>query len=179
MQYHDTPFNEVKIISLEKRGDERGFFARTFCQREMATQQLVDTFVQINSSYSSTRGTLRGLHFQLPPFREVKIVRCLRGSVFDVIVDIRPDSSRFGQHYAMELTADNSLMLYVPHGFAHGFLTLEDHCELQYLVSEFYHPEAERGLQWNDPELNIPWPFSPRVVSPRDTSNPLLRSLFL
>jgi len=159
-------------IELEKRGDERGFFARLFCEREFREHGLNPHVVQINNAFSRDRGTLRGMHYQLAPKAEDKVVRCLRGSFLDVIVDLRPNSETFLGHFAVELTADNRNMLYVPKGFAHGYMTLEHNTEALYLATEFYAPEHERGVRYNDPKFKIPWPFEPTVISDKDRTLP-------
>ena len=160
-------------IDLERREDERGFFARMFCKREFAEQHLVQEFVQVNNSLAVMRGTLRGMHYQLPPKAETKIVRCVRGALLDVIIDLRQESSTFGRYFALELSADNRRMLYVPKQFAHGFITLEPDTEAIYLVDEYYAPEAERGIRWDDPRFAIEWPMEPTVLSDKDRSHPL------
>lgn len=172
MKFHDTPLEGARMIELEKRGDERGFFARYFCEREFAVAGLETRFVQINNSLSARKGTLRGLHYQLPPAAEVKVVRCMRGALWDVIVDLRPDSPTFKKWFGRELTADNRLMMYVPRGFAHAILTLTDDAEALYLVSAFYAPELERGLRWNDPAIAIEWPIGPVEISAKDAKWP-------
>ena len=172
MKFEETPLPGAYVIDLEKRGDERGFFARVFCEREFAEHELVTRFVQVNNSLSADKGTLRGMHYQLAPKAEVKVVRCIRGSLFDVIVDLREDSPTFKQHFGVELSAENRRMLYVPKGFAHGFLTLEADTEAFYLVDEFYAPELERGARWNDPEFAINWPIEPTVISDKDQGHP-------
>lgn len=172
MKFIDTPLRGAFVIELEKRGDERGFFARAFCQQEFEAHGLRNDIVQINNSLSRDRGTLRGMHYQVAPRAEDKIVRCIRGSLFDAIIDLRPDSETFLQHFSVELSAENRKMLYVPKGFAHGFLTLEDNTEAFYLVTEFYAPECERGIRYNDPRFGIRWPAPPVVVSPKDLAHP-------
>jgi dTDP-4-dehydrorhamnose 3,5-epimerase len=172
MKFTETPLKGAYVIELEPRGDERGWFARFFCQREFDQHGLCREIVQVNNSFSKQRGTLRGLHYQLPPKAEDKIVRCLRGAFFDLIVDLRPQSPTFLQHFGVELTADNRKMLFVPKGFAHGFLTLADDTESFYLVTEFYSGAHERGLRYNDPKLGIRWPFEPLVVSDKDRQHP-------
>ncbi len=172
MKFEETRLQGAFVIDLEKRGDERGFFARVFCEREFADHGLVTRFIQVNNSLSADKGTLRGMHYQLAPKAEVKVVRCIRGSLFDVIVDLREDSPTFKQHFGVELSAENRRMLYVPKGFAHGFLTLEDDTEAFYLVDEFYAPEMERGARWNDSEFGIDWPLEPTVVSDKDQGHP-------
>jgi dTDP-4-dehydrorhamnose 3,5-epimerase len=168
MRFIKTPLNDAQVIELEKRGDDRGFFARFFCINEFDQAGLRRDVVQINNSTSRDKGTLRGMHYQLAPKAEDKIVRCIRGALLDVIVDLRPESSTFLQHFKIELTADNRTALYVPKGFAHGFLTLADDTEAFYLVTEFYAPAQERGLRYNDPKLAIDWPFEPIVISEKD-----------
>jgi dTDP-4-dehydrorhamnose 3,5-epimerase len=150
----------------------RGSFARNFCLREYETRGLDGRIVQINSSLSLAKGTLRGMHYQLPPKAETKIIRCIRGAVYDVILDIRPGSPTFGRHFAAELDPDNLLMMYVPKGFAHGFLTLASDCEVLYLVTEFYSPPCERTIRWDDPKFAIQWPFQPSVLSDKDKTQP-------
>jgi dTDP-4-dehydrorhamnose 3,5-epimerase len=171
MKFIETRFKGAFVIELEKKGDDRGFFARSFCRNELRDYGLEYEIVQINNSLTEKMHTLRGLHYQLPPRAEVKIVRCIRGSLFDVILDIREGSSTFGEWFGVELSAENRRMLYVPRGFAHGFMTLEDHTEAFYLVTEFYSPELERGIRWNDPKFGIRWPAEPRVVSEKDQSH--------
>jgi len=168
VKFHRTPVEGARLIELEKRGDDRGFFARYFCEREFASEGLQTHFVQINNSLSSKRGTLRGLHYQLPPSGEVKVVRCVRGALWDVIVDLRPDSPTFKKWYGAELNAENRLMMYVPRGFAHAILTLSDDAEAIYLVSAFYDPKQERGVRWNDPAIAINWPIEPVEISQKD-----------
>ena len=160
------------MIELEKRGDDRGFFARFFCEHEFAAAGLATRFVQINNSVSAKRGTLRGMHYQLAPAAEVKVVRCLRGALFDCIIDIRPDSPTFSKWFGAQLDEDNRLAMYVPRGFAHGVLTLEENTEVFYLVSEFYSPKDERGIRWDDPHFAISWPVAPQEISPKDAAWP-------
>ncbi len=169
MKFIPTPLQGAYIIELEKREDERGFFARSFCVNEYDELKLEHTIVQINNSLSRQKGTMRGMHYQLPPKAETKIVRCIRGSLFDVIIDLRDGSATYGSWYGAVLSAENRCMMYVPKGFAHGFLTLEDDTEALYLVTEFYSPEHERGIRFNDPAFNIEWPIPPLVVSEKDT----------
>lgn len=172
MRFHQTPFKEAFLIELEPKEDERGSFGRLFCAEKLAEQGLQSHFVQANHSHSTHTATLRGLHYQLPPKEEVKIVRCLRGSFYDVILDIRPHSPTFGQSFGAVLSASNHTMMYVPKGFAHGFLTLEPDAEVLYFVSEFYSPEHEKGIRWDDPLFAISWPKTPEVVSKRDSLHP-------
>jgi dTDP-4-dehydrorhamnose 3,5-epimerase len=172
VQFRPTPVHGAYLIDLERRGDDRGFFARFFCEREFATAGLVSRFVQINNSLTGRRGTLRGMHYQLPPSAEVKVVRCLRGALFDVALDLRPDSPSFGRWFGAELTAENRSMMYVPEGCAHGFITLQDDTEALYLVSAFYGPDEERGVRFNDPRFAIAWPIEPAEVSAKDKGWP-------
>lgn len=168
MIFIETPLAGAYLIDLEKKGDDRGFFARAFCEREFSQNRLVQHFCQVNNSLSSQKGTLRGMHYQLPPHAETKIVRCLRGALYDVILDIRPNSPTFGKSFGAELTADNRTMMYVPKGFAHGFLTLTNDTEAFYFVDEFYSPDYERCIRYNDPKFAIEWPTRPAVVSDKD-----------
>jgi dTDP-4-dehydrorhamnose 3,5-epimerase len=175
VKFHPTPLHGAYTIELEKRGDDRGFFARFFCQKEFEAAGVPMTIVQINNSLSAKAGTLRGMHYQLAPAAEIKVVRCIRGALYDAIVDLRPDSPTYGQWTAVELKATPgapSRMLYVPEGFAHGFQTLEDDTEVLYQMSEFYAPSAARGFRWNDPRFGIEWPEPVRVISDRDRSYP-------
>lgn len=172
MKFTETELKGAYIIELEKREDERGFFARAFCVNELGKLGLDASIVQINNSLSVFKGTLRGMHYQLAPKAETKMVRCIKGALFDVAVDLRKDSPTYKKWIGVELSADNRKMLYVPKGFAHGFLTLEPNTEAFYLVTEFYSPEHERGLRYNDPAINIQWPFAPSVVSDKDLKHP-------
>jgi len=168
MKFHPTPLAGAYTIELEKRGDDRGFFARFFCVKEYESLGLDPKIVQVNNSLSRIKGTLRGLHYQLAPKAETKIVRCIRGALYDVILDLRADSVTFGQWFAAELNAENRLMMYVPKGFAHGFITLTPDTEALYLATEFYAPDRERAVRWNDPRFGIEWPASPEVISDKD-----------
>jgi dTDP-4-dehydrorhamnose 3,5-epimerase len=172
MIFHPATLAGACVIELEKRSDDRGFFARYFCEREFAAAGLESRFVQINNSLSAKKGTLRGLHYQLPPSPEVKVVRCVRGALWDVIVDLRPDSPSYRKWFGAELSAENRMMMYVPRGFAHAILTLTDDVEAIYLVSDSYAPDVERGLRWNDPAVGIAWPISPAEISPKDARWP-------
>ena len=154
--------------------DERGSFARSFCQGEFRAHGLDPVIAQCNISFNKRRGVLRGLHYQVKPHEEVKLVRCTRGAIWDVIVDLREGAPTRYRWFATELTADNRRALYIPRGFAHGFQTLADNSEVFYQMSEFYHPESARGVRWNDPVIGIAWPLADPVVSPRDRSYPLL-----
>ena len=172
MIFNKTPIEGVYLIDLEKRGDERGFFARTFCVQEFRQTGLVTQFVQVNNSLTGAKGTLRGMHYQLPPMAETKIVRCIRGALWDVVLDLRPASPTFGKWFGEELSADNRRMMYVPKGFAHGFITLTEDTEAFYFVDEYYGPDHERGVRWDDPRFNIQWPVTPTVVSDKDKNHP-------
>lgn len=171
MIFTETPLAGAWLIELEKKGDERGFFARAFCEHEFADHSLATRFVQVNNSLSAERGTLRGMHYQLPPKAETKVVRCIRGSLWDCILDLRHGSPTFGQWFGAELSAENRRMMYAPKGFAHGFITLSDNAEAFYFVDEFYGPDCERGIRWNDPEFGIAWPIEPVVISDKDRSH--------
>jgi dTDP-4-dehydrorhamnose 3,5-epimerase len=172
MKFKETHLKGAFVIEMEPRADERGFFARAFCKRELAQAGLNGEIVQINNSLSRHQGTLRGIHYQLAPKAEEKIVRCIRGALYDAIVDMRPDSPTFLRHFGVELTAENRQALYVPKGFGHAFLSLQDDTEALYMVTEFYAPDRERGLRYNDPQLAIPWPITPAIVSDKDRSWP-------
>ena len=156
------------VVELQKHTDERGFFARSWCQREFEEHGLDARLVQCNISYNARRGTLRGMHYQLPPFAEAKLVRCTRGALYDVIIDLRPNSPTFLRWAAAELTADNRAALYVPQGFAHGFQTLCDDTEVFYQMSEVYAPDCARGVRWDDPLFGVVWPEPAGVISARD-----------
>jgi dTDP-4-dehydrorhamnose 3,5-epimerase len=171
MIFTETPIPGAFLIDLEKRGDERGFFARAFCEREFAAHHLVSHFVQANNSLSAQKGTLRGMHYQLPPKAETKLVRCIKGALYDLILDLRPGSPTFGQSFGAELSAENRRMMYVPKGFGHGLITLTDDTEALYLVDEFYSPECERGVRWNDPKFKLAWPLAPVVISEKDAGH--------
>lgn len=172
MKFHDADLTGACIIELEKLEDERGFFARIWCQKEFEDHGLVARVVQANTSFNIRAGTLRGMHYQLAPVQETKLIRCTRGALYDVIIDLRPGSTTYKRWTAVELTASNYRMLYVPADFAHGFITLEDNTEAIYLVSEFYTPGAEGGLRWNDPEFGIEWPRPVEVISEKDAGWP-------
>ncbi len=171
MIFEETPLPGAYIVTLDGIEDERGFFARQFCEREFGERGLMTRVAQVNTSYNASLGTLRGLHYQLPPRAEGKLVRCVAGTVHDVIVDMRSGSETFGQTFGRELSAANRAMMYVPRGFAHGFITLADATELLYLMDEFYSPEFERGIRWNDERFSIDWPIAPRHMSPRDANH--------
>ena len=171
MTFEETPFPEAYVVTLSALEDERGFFARQFCRREFGEHGLMTQIVQVNTSYNAHRGTLRGLHYQRPPKAEAKLVRCVTGAIHDVIVDMRKDSSTFGMPFGRELSSANRAMLYIPKGFAHGYITLADATELLYLTDEFYVPELQRGIRWNDERFSVPWPIAPQFVSSRDAAH--------
>lgn len=171
MKFNATPLEGAYTIDLEKREDDRGFFARLFCQNEFDNHSLDRNIVQINNSLSKDKGTLRGIHYQLAPKAETKIVRCIKGSLYDVIVDLRPDSKTFLKWFGATLSAENRTMMFVPKGFGHAFLTLEENTEAFYMVTEFYSPENERGLRWNDPKIGIEWPIEPVIISEKDMNH--------
>jgi dTDP-4-dehydrorhamnose 3,5-epimerase len=167
------PLGGAYLIEPEPAADGRGFFARVCCRREFEARGIHIDFVQCNVSFNRRRGALRGLHYQAPPFGEPKVVRCTRGAMYDVVVDVRPGSPTFGRWAAAVLTAENRRMLFAPPGMAHGFQALRDDTEVFYLMGEFYRPEVSRGLRWDDPALAIAWPPCPRrIISPRDLSYP-------
>lgn len=172
MIFEETRLPGSYLIRLEKRRDDRGFFARSWCRREFEAQGLETKVAQASISVSREKGTLRGLHYQVPPAAEVKIVRCARGAIYDVILDLRQDSPAYGQWLGTELAADNYAMLYVPDGFAHGFQTLTDDVEVFYQMSRFHSPQHQRGVRYNDPLFGIEWPAEIEVISDRDRNWP-------
>jgi dTDP-4-dehydrorhamnose 3,5-epimerase len=169
MIFSETKLKGAFIIELETRDDHRGFFARSFCQKEFAAHGIKADIAQANVSFNHKKGTLRGMHFQYPPAGETKLIRCTRGALLDVIIDLRPESPTFLQHIAVELSADNHRALFVPERFAHGFMTLEDKTEASYNVGEFYTPSKEGGLRYDDPALALPWPGPAEVISEKDS----------
>ena len=177
MIFTETKLKGAFTIDIEPREDSRGFFARVFCQRELADHGLKPVIAQANIAYNKTRGTLRGMHFQYPPFAETKIVRCTRGAILDIIVDLRPESPTYLGHIAVELTADNHRCLYVPERFAHGYQVLEDRTETSYQVGEFYAPGSEGGLLYSDPRLGLMWPLPVGEISPKDATWELLEGV--
>ena len=172
MIFTPLPLEGAFLIAPEPRHDARGFFARTWCQREFEERGLTHRLVQCSLSFNKRKGTLRGMHYQASPRAESKLVRCTRGSIFDVIIDLRPGSATFKVHAAVVLTEDDHQMLYVPEGFAHGFQTLAENTEVFYQMSEFHTPELSRGVRWNDPAFGIQWPPGERVMSERDRVYP-------
>lgn len=172
LRFFETPLSGSFLIKPEPSSDERGYFARIFSAREFAEQGLRGDLTEISISHNSKSRTLRGMHFQKSPYEETKLVRVVRGRAFDVIVDMRKNSATYGQWVAEELSADNGLALYIPDGFAHGFLTLEDHTDILYQITDTFEPAATSGFFWNDPGVSIRWPQDPRIISSRDTQLP-------
>ena len=178
MNFTQTPLKDSYIIELNTFSDERGWFVRTYCKNEFAAIGHISEWVQMNHSFTKQQGTIRGMHYQLPPFSEIKLVRCIAGAVYDVIVDLRKESATFLNWFGIELSAENKKMLYIPEGFAHGFQTLSNDCELIYHHSQFYTPGAEGGIKFNDTKLNINWPLAVINISERDNYHPLLSENF-
>lgn len=178
MIFTETPLKGAFVIEPEPFVDERGLFARVYCKNEFEAIGNIKEFVQVNQSINKSKGTFRGLHYQLPPFTEVKLIRCIRGKVFDIIVDLRKNSKTFLQHFNIEMSEDNMKMLYVPEGFAHGFLSLEDNSQMIYQHTAFYKPGYEAGLRFNDPALKIKLPFMPEIITEKDKSYPFITKLF-
>ena len=177
MIFQSLPLEGAYLIDLEKKQDDRGFFSRLFCEKQFCERGLVSKWAQINNSYNEKKGTLRGLHFQRPPNAEVKMIRCIKGAIWDVIVDLRHQSDTFGKWYGAELNEDNRTMMYVPQGFAHGFITLRNDSEILYLVSDFYSPDSEGSLLWNDDSIRIHWPMLPSIISIKDQNSHTLMDL--
>jgi len=177
MKIHKTKIKDLYIIEPEPYIDLRGNFQRVFCQEELAKQGIKFEIRQVNQSLGKKRGTLRGFHFQKEPKAEDKIIQCIRGAVYDVAVDLRPNSPTYGEWVAQELTEENRKMFLIPKSFAHAFQTLVDNSEIEYLVSEFYSPEHGTGIPWNDPSLNIPWPIKDPIFSEKDKNWPPLKKL--
>lgn len=171
MLFKETGLKGAYAIEIKKLEDERGFFGRSWCQKEFDEHNLISTIVQANVSYNIRKGTLRGMHYQVSPYEETKLVRCTRGAIYDVIIDLRSDSSTYKQWFGITLSAENYKMLYVPENFGHGFITLEDDTEVTYQVSQFYTPGAEKGIRWDDPTFNIQWPVAPVIISDKDRSH--------
>jgi dTDP-4-dehydrorhamnose 3,5-epimerase len=174
MIFNETDLPGAYVLEMERREDDRGFFARAFCQNEFTDHGLKPVIAQANVAYNHRKGTLRGMHFQIPPAAETKLVRCTRGAILDIIVDLRPESPTWLRHIAVELTADNHRALYVPERFAHGYQVLEDETETSYQVGEFYSPPNERALRYDDPRLGLTWPGEVTVISEKDRNAPLL-----
>ncbi len=174
MIFHETKLKGACIIELEPKEDARGFFARAFCANEFEAHGLNPRAVQANMSYSHKKGTIRGMHYQVPPATEPKLIRCIRGAIWDVIIDMHPESPTYLEHIGVELSADNRKAIYVPDMFAHGNQALTDGAELLYLVGEFFTPGCERGVRYNDPAIGIDWPLPVTVISDKDANWPLL-----
>lgn len=174
MIFTETPLQGAFVLELKEIGDDRGFFARAFCAQELKDHGLQPVVAQINLSYNKRKGTMRGLHYQAPPATEAKLIRCISGAIYDVIVDLRPDSPTYMQHFGAELSAANRRAVYVPEMFAHGYLALTDGAEAYYSASEFYTPGVEGGFRYNDPALGITWPIEVEHVSDKDASWPLI-----
>ncbi|MEM9998065.1 MAG: dTDP-4-dehydrorhamnose 3,5-epimerase [Bacteroidota bacterium] len=172
MIFEETTLPGAFLLRPERHRDERGHFARTYCRREFEAQGLVTSFVQASTSFNEFAGTMRGMHYQAAPYAETKLVRCTRGAVYDVIIDLRAGSETYGQHFGAVLSAVNGNALYIPEGFAHGFLTLKDRSEVFYQMSAYYAPEAALGVRWDDPAFNIHWPGAVRVIKDRDAQYP-------
>lgn len=178
MNFSKTPLEGIVLVEPERLEDTRGHFARTWCMREFAENNIAADFVQCSTSFNKIRGTLRGLHFQSLPYAEAKLVRCTRGRLWDVVVDIRSHSPTKGAWWGVELSASGGEMIFIAEGFAHGFQTLEDDTEIFYQITAEYRPEAGRGIRWNDPDIGIEWPISPpTAISDRDRQLPHLRNL--
>jgi len=175
VRFTETQLKGAFLIELEPHEDSRGFFARTFCAREFKEHGLESNFVQCSLSMTRSRGTLRGMHYQLPPAYEIKLIRCVAGAIHDVIVDLRRDSPTYLQHFGVDLTAQNRRALYVPKMFAHGFQTLEDGSEVFYQMSEFYAPDKSAGVRFDDPKLGIQWPLPVATIADKDRTWPLLQ----
>jgi len=172
MEFLKTKLPGVFEIQIEAKPDDRGFFARTWCQKEFESQGLEGKLVQCSLSFNKRKGTLRGMHYQIAPHEETKVVRCTQGAIYDVVLDLRPKSPAFKNWTGVELTAEKRNMIYVPQGCAHGFLTLEDRCEVIYQMSEFQYAESSRGVRWDDPAFQIEWPTEVEVISERDRTYP-------
>jgi dTDP-4-dehydrorhamnose 3,5-epimerase len=172
MIFSETRLKGAFVINPERLEDERGFFARSWCEREFKDHGIETKFVQCNISFNKKIGTLRGMHYQAAPYEEAKLIRCTMGAIYDVIMDLRPNSLTYREWVYTELTSDNRRMIHVPKGFAHGFLTLTDNSEIFYMMSESYVPGFGRGIKWNDPVLGITWPAEVRVISSQDQSYP-------
>jgi dTDP-4-dehydrorhamnose 3,5-epimerase len=176
MKFIETKLKGAYVIEPDIISDNRGFFARSWCQKEFADMGLNSNLVQCNISFNLHQGTLRGMHYQISPHEEAKLVRCTAGAIYDVIIDLRPDSETYKKWVGVELTAENRKGLYIPTGMAHGFQTLVDNSEVFYQMSEFYHPESARGIKWDDPAFNINWPTcGQRLVSKQDRVHPLFQ----
>lgn len=174
MKFVKTSLKDVYVIDLEPRVDDRGFFVRSFCRRELEPVYGNVDIAQVNHTHTKVKGAIRGMHYQEPPHAEIKLVRCIKGSVYDVAIDLRKDSPTFLRHHGEILSGGNMKTMFIPYGFAHGFQTLDDGCEMLYLHSEFYVPESERGIRYNDPAIRIEWPLEVTDISRKDLLHPLL-----
>jgi dTDP-4-dehydrorhamnose 3,5-epimerase len=172
MIFSETRLKGAFLIEPERKEDHRGFFARTWCEQEFESHGLNPRLVQCSISFNKKKGTLRGMHFQIAPFEETKLVRCTKGEIFDVIIDLRPNSKTFKKHFSVILNEENRLMLYIPGGIAHGFQTMADNTEVFYQMSQFYSPEHSSGVRWNDPAFGIQWPQDDRIIIDRDLNYP-------
>ena len=172
MKFTETKLKGAFIVEIEKLTDDRGFFARAWCRKEFEAHGLTSAVVQANVSFNRKRGTLRGMHYQIAPFQESKLIRCTRGAIYDVIIDLRPESPTYKKWIGVELTADNYTLFFVPEDFSHGFITLMDDTEITYQVSQFYTPGSEKGIRFNDPTFNIQWPLEVSVISDKDSNWP-------
>lgn len=178
MNIIESPLSGAWLVCPERNSDSRGFFTRSFCSKEFTSKGLCHNFYQCNISFNHLRGTIRGMHYSLPLINEAKLVRCTTGAIFDVIVDIRPESSSFGKWFGTRLTAQNRIALYIPVGFAHGFQTLEDECEVFYQMGDYYNSSMSRGFIYSDPEISINWPIEKKIISQKDSELPNFNQLF-
>ena len=172
MLFTETKLEGAFIIDIQKIGDDRGYFGRAYCRKEFMENGLMSEMVQTNVSFNKIKGTLRGFHYQVSPHEEAKLVRCTSGAIYDVIIDLRPDSLTYMKWFGIELTEGNSKMLYVPEKFAHAFITLGDNTAVTYQVSQFYTPGAEAGIRWNDTDFGVQWPVEPKLISEKDRQWP-------
>lgn len=179
MIFTETKLKGAYVIELNKIEDDRGFFARSWCKQEMDDNGLNSNVVQVNTSLSYKMGTIRGMHYQKHPFEETKLIKCTKGSIYDVIIDLRPDSPSYKRWFGIELNEENHKMLYVPEKFAHGFITLKDNSETTYFATQFFNPDAAVGLLYNDPQFNINWPIDAKVISDKDKYAPNFDESFL
>jgi dTDP-4-dehydrorhamnose 3,5-epimerase len=169
MKFVKTNLKDAWLIQTDRRTDERGYFMRAWCQKEFRENGIGVTFVQANTAFSALQGTLRGFHYQVAPYEEAKLVRCTAGEIYDVIIDLRPDSPTYKKWQSFHLSDKNGTSVFIPEGFAHSYMTLRDNTEVYYMVSQYYAPEAERGVRWNDPSFKIDWPLDPpNVISDKD-----------
>lgn len=175
MIFNETKLKGAYLIEIEQKQDERGFFARSFCKKEFQQHGIDFNIAQCNISFNKNKGILRGMHYQSAPYEEAKLVSCIRGKIYDVMIDLRKDSATYCQWHALELSAEDYKTLYIPKGFAHGFQTLENNSAVFYQMSEFYHPECAKGIKWNDPLFSIKWPFNVQNMSEKDKSYSLFK----